>query len=161
MTARTILVVAAVSLLPVGVAGAADVVPQPGLILTGAVKFPRAQQMRVETDRADGSKLLLRMAFDGRCKGGGLGEAWVSMLEAKPVLRVRGGRFSGSVRGIEPRFGGVESRVADFRWTVKGRFTSANAATATVSGKALIKQDGRIVSRCEIAKPASVKLTVG
>jgi hypothetical protein len=159
MTARTILAVTALSLIPAGVARAADdVMPEPGLILTGAVKFPRTQQMRIETDRTDGSKLLLRLAFDGRCKGGGIGEAWVSTLEAKPGIRVRNGRFSGSVRGIEPSFGGVASRTADFRWKIKGRFSATDTATATISGRALIKHRGRIISRCAIAKPVTVKL---
>jgi hypothetical protein len=158
MTARTILALSAVSLLPVGVAAAADVVPEPGLILTGTVKFPRTQEMRIETDRTDGSKLLLRMAFDGKCRGGGIAEAWVSTLEARPGIRVQNGRFSASVRGIEPKFGGAKDRTADFRWKIKGRFTAANTATATVSGSALIKRRGKIISRCEIAKPVTAKL---
>jgi hypothetical protein len=162
MTVRTLLALSAVSLLPAGAAAAAaDVAPEPGQILTGELAFPRAQSMRIETDLKDGSKLLLRLGFDGKCKGGGLGEAWASTVEAKPQLRVRNGRFAGNVRGVEVSVGGVKDRTADFRWKVKGRFTAPDAATVTVEGRALIKHKGKIVSRCEIAKPVTAKLSAG
>ncbi len=162
MTARTVLAAFVVSLLPAAEAVAADVVPKPGVILNGVIKFPRAQQMRIETDSSDGSKFLVRMGFDGKCKGGGIQEAWVSTLEAKPTVRVRGGRFSTTVKATERDFGEVKGRTAQFTWKLRGRFTAEDAVTATVSGTAVIRNSRRkVISRCEIAKPASVRLSVG
>jgi hypothetical protein len=162
MTARTVLAALVVSLLPAVPAAAADVVPKPGVILSGVIKFPRAQQMRIETDPSDGSKFLVRMGFDGKCKGGGIQEAWVSTLEAKPTVRVRDGRFSATVKATERDFGEVEGRTGHFTWKLAGRFTAEDAVTATVSGTAVIRNSRRkVISRCEIAKPVSVRLSVG
>jgi hypothetical protein len=160
MTFRTVVAALAVPLVLAGTASAADVVPKPGMVLSGSIKFPRKQQMRIETDPADGSKLLVRMGFDGKCKGGGIGEAWVSTLQATPAVYVRHGRFSAKVKGTETDFGGIQGRTVTFTWKLSGRFTADEVATATVSGTATIK-DGRrkVISRCEIAKPASVRLT--
>ena len=79
MTFRTAVVALAVPLLLAGTASAAAVVePKAGVTMRGAIQFPRAQSMSIETDARDGNKLKVRMGFDGKCKGGGLGEAWVS-----------------------------------------------------------------------------------
>ncbi|WP_028063363.1 hypothetical protein [Solirubrobacter soli] len=158
MTVRALVALFAVPLVLAGTAVAADVVPRPGAILSGTLKFPRQQQMRIETDTRDGNKFLVRMGFDGKCKGGGLQEAWVSTLEAKPTVRARGGRFSATVRGTERNFGGVAGRTGEFTWKLNGRFTSATTATATVTGSAVIKSGGKVISRCSIARPTSVQL---
>ena len=160
MTIRTVLAVLAVPLVLAGTASAADVVPKPGVVLSGSIKFPRAQEMRLEADPADGTKLLVRMGFDGKCKGGGIGEAWVSRLATKPTVRVRNGRFSAKVKGTQTDFGDVKGRTIAFTWKLRGRFTAQDSATATVSGTATIKDARRkVISRCAIAKPASVRLT--
>jgi hypothetical protein len=160
MTVRTFVAVLVAALAVAGTARAADVVPRPGAILTGTMKFPRQQQMRIETDARDGNKFLVRMGFDGKCKGGGLREAWASTLEAKPTLRARGGRFFGTVKAAEPNFGGVAGRTAEFTWKLTGRFTAEDAATATVTGTAVIKTARKVISRCAIARPISVQLRV-
>src|SRR5689334_12081516 len=146
MTVRALVALLVVPLLLAGTAVAADVVPRPGAILSGTIKFPRAQQMRIETGARDGSKFLVRMGFDGKCKGGGLQEAWVSTLEAKPTVRARGGRFSATVRGTERNLGGVAGRTGEFTWKLTGRFTTATAATATVTGSAVIKSGSKVIS---------------
>jgi opacity protein-like surface antigen len=160
MTFRTLVAALVVPLLLAGSAVAADVVPRPGAILTGTIKFPREQQMRIETDARDGSRFLVRMGFDGQCKGGGLQEAWVSTLAAKPSIRVRGGRFSATVRGTERNLGSVAGRTGEFTWKVTGRFTAEDAATATVTGSAVIKSGRKVISRCAIARPTTVRLSV-
>jgi hypothetical protein len=160
MTIRTLVVALVVPLVLAGTAVAADVVPRPGAILSGTIKFPREQQMRIETDARDGSKFLVRMGFDGKCRGGGLQEAWVSTLEAKPTVRVRSGRFSATVKATERNFGRVAGRTGEFTWKLTGRFTAKDAATATVSGTAVIKNGrNKVISRCEIARPTSVQLS--
>jgi hypothetical protein len=161
MTIRTAIAALVVSLLTVGTAAAADVVPKPGATLSGTIKFPREQRMTIETDRRDSSKFLVRMGFDGRCKGGGIQEAWVSALAAKPSVRVRAGRFSATLKATERDFGNVKDRKGEFSWKLTGRFTAEDAVTATVTGTAVVKSAGKIISRCAIARPASVKLSVG
>jgi hypothetical protein len=158
MTIRTLVAALFVPLLVAGSAVAADVVPRPGAILTGTIKFPREQQMRIETDARDGSRFLVRMGFDGKCKGGGLQEAWVSTLEAKPSIRARGGRFSAKVRGTERNLGNVAGRTGEFTWKLTGRFTAEDAVTATVTGTAVIRSGRKVISRCEIARPTPVRL---
>jgi hypothetical protein len=128
--------------------------------MRGAIQFPRAQSMSIETDARDANKLKVRMGFDGKCKGGGLGEAWVSTILAKPSVRVRDGRFSADLTGTERDFGGVKGRSGEFTWKLTGRFTSEDVVTATVSGTAEIKSGRKVISRCKIAEPASVRLTV-
>ena len=160
MTIRAAVVALAVPLLLVSTASAADVIPRPGAVLTGSIKFPRAQEMRIETDRLDGSKLAVRMGFDGKCKGGGIGEAWVSTLRTKPTVRVRGGRFSADLKGTETGFGDIKGRTAVFKWKLSGRFTAEDTVTATVSGTATIRKGSTVISRCETAKPTSVRLAV-
>jgi hypothetical protein len=161
MTIRAAAVSLVVLLTLAGTASAADVRPKPGIILSGSIKFPRQQEMRIETDPGSGGKFRVRMGFDGKCKGGGIQEAWVSTLEAKPSVRVRNGRFSATLKAGKRDFGGVRGRTAGFTWKLSGRFTAEASVTATVSGTATIKRGGKVISRCEIAKPASVRLSVG
>lgn len=144
-----------------GPAFAADpVVPRAGLVLKGQIKFPRAQGMIVQTGPKDGSRLTAALGFHGKCKGGGLGELWASNVAAKPELRVRGGRFEGTLTGSTRNVGGVASRTGHFEWKLSGRFTERDVAVATVSGTAEVRAGSKVVSRCKIAEPASVRLTV-
>jgi hypothetical protein len=142
-------------------ASAADeIVPRPGVLLSGAVQFPRQQAMTIETDPRGGSKLTVRMAFDGRCKGGGIGEAWASRIASRPTVRVRNGRFSADLSGTARDLGGVKGRTGQFTWRLTGRFTERDVAVATVTGRADIVVGRRVVSRCKIASPARVRLAI-
>ncbi len=159
MTFRPLLVLLA--LLPAGTAMAAgDVVPRAGVALSGAIKFPREQRMTLETGAHDAGRLKVRMGFDGKCTGGGLQEAWASTILAKQAVRVTGGRFSADLTGTSRNLGGVTGRTGEFKWTLSGRFLAEDAATATVTGSAVIKKNGRVFSRCKIAGPTSVRLAV-
>jgi len=80
-------------------------------------------------------------------------------VAAKPQLRVRDGRFDGTLTGVTRNVGGVAGRTGHFKWTFKGRFTERTVAVAKVSGTAEIRVDGKTVSRCKTGKPASVRLT--
>jgi hypothetical protein len=161
MTFRPVLVVLALSPLLAGTAlAASDVEPRPGVELSGTAKFPREQRMTIQTDAQDGSKLKVRMPFDGKCTGGGLQEAWASTILAKPTVRVRGGRFTADLTGITRNLGGVAGRTGEFNWKLSGRFLAEDVVIATVSGSAVIKKDGRVFSRCKIAEPTSVRLAV-
>jgi hypothetical protein len=142
-------------------ASAADAIePRPGVLLSGAVQFPREQPMTIETDPRDSSKLTVRMAFDGRCKGGGIGEVWASRIESRPIVRVRKGRFSAAMTGTARDLGGVKGRIGQFTWRLTGRFTASDVAVATVTGSADILVGRKVVSRCKIAGPADVRLAI-
>jgi hypothetical protein len=161
MTFRPFFVVLFLSSLPAGTALAAgDVQPKAGSQLSGTIQFPREQQMRVEADSRDGTKLKVRVGFDGKCTGGGLQEAWASTVLAKQTVRVRDGQFSADLTGSASNLGGVKGRTGEFTWKVTGRFLSQDVASATVSGTALIKSGKRVISRCKIAEPTSVRLAV-
>jgi hypothetical protein len=161
MTFRPVFVVLVLSLVSAGTAMAAgDVQPKAGIALSGTIKFPREQQMTIVTDVRDGSKLKVRMGFDGQCTGGTVQEAWASTIEAKPAVRVREGRFSATLTGTAQNLGGVKGRTGEFTWKLSGRFLAADVATATVSGTAQIKNGRRVIARCKIAEPASVRLAV-
>src|SRR6478752_6473786 len=150
MTFRPLLVLLA--LLPAGTAMAAgDVVPKAGSALTGTIKFPREQRMTLEAGAQDATKLKVRMGFDGKCTGGGLQEAWASRILADQSVRVQAGRFSADLTGTARNLGGVRGRTGEFKWTLRGRFLAEDAATATVTGSAVIKKNGRVFSRCKIA----------
>jgi hypothetical protein len=116
--------------------------------------------MTIETDTRDGSKLKVRMGFDGLCKGGGIGEAWASTIESRPTVRVRDGRFSADLTGTARNLGGVKGRTGEFSWRLTGRFTAEDVVSATVTGSADIKSRKRVVSRCKIAEPTSVRLAI-
>src|SRR4051794_40222413 len=135
MTLRPLLVALLLSSLPAGTAPpAGDIPPKAGSQLSGAIKFPREQGVRIEADSRDGSKLKVRMGFDGKCKGGGLGEAWVSTIRTRQTVRVRDGRFSATLTGTAKDLGGVKGRTGEFTWQLTGRFLARDVATATVSG---------------------------
>jgi hypothetical protein len=153
----------AVVLLASGVPGASaaqQVEPQAGVLLTGKIQFPRAQEMAVQTDPRDGSKMTAYLGFDGKCKGGGLAALWASTITASPKVRVTNGRFAATLTGKKRNLGGVDGRTGKFRWRFVGRFVAPDVITATVSGSGQIRVRGKTVSRCKIASPASVRLTI-
>jgi hypothetical protein len=162
MPSRAIAVlVASLALLPAGAASAAQAVqPRAGIMLTGAIDFPRAQEMTVHTDPRAGGKLTMALGFDGRCKGGGLAELWASNVPVRKTVKVKRGRFSARLTATVRDFGGVDGRTARFRWRLTGRFGAEDAATATLTGDARVGK-GRNVARCRIASPAAVRLTAG
>jgi hypothetical protein len=159
MGSRCIVVLASLfSLLLASTAYAAG--PRPGILLTGKIQFPRAQAMSISTDNKDATRLTVSLGFDGRCSGGGIGESWAANVPAKPVLRAAGGRVSATLTGSVKRLGGVDGRVGNFRWRLNGRFVQDDVFTGTVDGTAAVVVNGKTVSRCRIASPASVRLTV-
>lgn len=139
---------------------AEPVEPRAGLVLKGQIQFPRAQNMYVQTGAKDGSRLTVALGFHGKCKGGGLSELWASNVSARPEIRVRDGRFDAELSGTTRNVGGVASRTGHFKWTFSGRFSERDVAVATVSGTAEVRSGGKVISRCEIRKPASVRLAV-
>jgi hypothetical protein len=106
-------------------------------------------------------RLTLRLGFDGRCKGGGFGEFWAKFIPARETVRIRNGRFSARLTGTTKNVGGVPGRNGTFHWRLTGRFLDRDTATATVRGKAEVRSGKRVVSRCKIAKPSTVRLTLG
>jgi Periviscerokinin family len=134
----------------------AGIQPFAGETVSGMIPFPRAQKMSITVRGAD--KLELRLGFDGRCDGGGLGELWMSSVPATSRLTVRDGRFSGRLTGSSRGIGGRPQRVAKFSWRVSGRFTDHGQAVATVSGSALVREHGKAIARCETRKPAKATL---
>ncbi len=159
MVPRRIAALAVVFLLS-SVSVASAVEPQPGVLLSGKIKFKREQAMSVQTGPGDGSKLTAYMGFDGKCRGGGLSEIWASNIVTKPTVRVKDGRFSAVLTGTANNIGGVEGRKGHFRWKFSGRFTARDVVTATVSGAADVRVRGKKVSTCKIASPASVRLAI-
>jgi hypothetical protein len=160
MGSRRIAVLAVVFLLSGASAARADkvIVPKAGVLLSGKVKFPRAQQMWLRTADEDGTRLTVAMAFDGRCRGGGLGEVWAANIPGKPTVRVVDGRFTATLTGTLQHLGGVDGRVGHFHWRLRGRFVQPTVVSATVTGRADVKVGRKTVSRCKIAKPARVRL---
>jgi hypothetical protein len=142
------------------VAAAADepVQPRPGVLLSGAIKFPREQQMSIQT--GDGAKLAVAMGFDGRCRGGRLGELWAAHVRTTPDVAVDEGRFAESLTGVVRNLGNVKGRTGHFRWRLAGRFVQRDVVVATVSGSAEVRSGGRVISRCTIARATSVRLTL-
>ncbi|HEX6027241.1 MAG TPA: hypothetical protein VFZ00_34900 [Solirubrobacter sp.] len=156
-------VVLALSLLVVGAPGASaaqEVAPRPGVLLTGRIQFPRPQEMAVQVDAADGSKMTAYLGFNGACKGGRIAELWAAGITASPTVRVSGGRFAATLTGTKRNLGGVARRTGKFRWRFVGRFVAPDVVTATVSGSAELRMRGKRISRCKIAKPAPVRLTL-
>jgi hypothetical protein len=136
-------------------------VPTPGNVLSGKIKFPRAQGMTLSVDVQDPSRATAALGFDGKCKGGGIGEFWAAFVPARETLRIRNGRFTAHLTGVARHVGGMTGRTGSFKWRLRGHFTDANAATALVSGTAVLRSGGHTVSRCKIARPAAVRLTLG
>jgi hypothetical protein len=154
--------VASSLLVLVPVASAAqDVEPRAGIMLTGPIEFPREQGMSIRTDPLDGARMTVALGFDGRCKGGGLGELWASNIPVRKTVKVKRGRFSARLTATVRDFGGVEGRTARFRWRLTGRFVAEDVATAKVTGDARVRRRGHKPARCRIASPASVRLTTG
>ena len=158
---RTVALAVVFAFSGVSVASAKQAVePQPGVLLSGTIQFPREQAMAVQTDPRAGSKLTAYLGFDGKCRGGGLSEIWASNVVAKPTVRVKDGRFSAKVTGVANNVGGVQGRKAHFRWKFSGRFIARDVISATVSGEADVRLRGKKVSKCKIASPASVRLAI-
>jgi hypothetical protein len=116
--------------------------------------------MWMETDRRDGTRVTVGMGFDGRCRGGGLKEAWASRIPARQTVRVRGGEFSANLTGVARNLGNVRGRTGEFSWRLVGRFVEDAVVNATVTGTAELKLNGRVISRCKIDEPASVRLAI-
>jgi len=154
-------IAAAVVVFPASSLGAAAIDPRPGALLSGSIHFPRAQGMTLEIDAHDTSRAKASVGFDGRCKGGGVGEFWAKFVPARESVRIRDGRFSAKLTGTTRDVGGVHGRNGTFHWRLKGRFLDRDTATATVAGKAEIRMGGHVVSRCKIARAGTVRLTLG
>jgi opacity protein-like surface antigen len=155
---RNLVVLAAVLVLaPPAAAAATGVQPQRGDAVSGSIAFPRPQRMSLRVDSR--ARLVAALGFDGRCSGGGIGELWMSFVPARGTLAVKDGVFSGRLTGTSKRLGGVAGRSAAFTWIVSGRFTDHEVATATVDGSAEVRSGAHVLSRCTIAKRASVRLT--
>jgi opacity protein-like surface antigen len=140
-----------------GATAAQSVQPRANTLLRGEIQFPRAQGLYLQTGAKDGARVTLALGFHGRCKGGGLAELWSANVAARPVLRVRDGRFSGTLTGVARNLGGVSGREGRFTWTVSGRFTERTVAVGTVSGTAEVRVGGKTVSRCRTSKPATFR----
>jgi hypothetical protein len=151
VTVRFVLEVAAMAL-----ALAPGVQPLAGESVSGSIAFPRPQKMSVVVGARD--RLSLQLGFDGRCKGGGIGELWMSFVPARHTLKVRSGAFSGRVTGTWRGVGGRKAWTGHFIWRVSGRFTDHEVASATVSGSVIVRSGGRAVSRCDTARPATARL---
>jgi hypothetical protein len=142
-----------------GAVAAQEAQPQAGSLLTGRIQFPHPQEMGVQVDHTDASKLTAYLGFDGRCRGR-VSELWAKNVTAKPRITVRDGRFAATVTGVTRRLGGMEGRTASYRWRFVGRFVTPDVITATVSGSGQVRVRGRTIARCKIASPAAVRLTL-
>ena len=109
------------------------------------------------TGRKDGSRLTVALGFHGKCKGGGLSELYSTNVAAKPVVRVRDGRFDATLTGRRPAASAAAAR-GHFEWTFTGRFTKRDVAVGTVSGTAEIRAGGKTSRAARPRKPASVRL---
>src|SRR4051812_24256392 len=156
-----VLAVSLAAAFPATALAAARIEPLPGAMLSGSIHFPRAQGMTLEIDAQDTSRAKASVGFDGRCKGGGVGEFWAKFIPARETVRIRDGRFSANLTGTTHDIGGVRGRDGTFHWRLKGRFLDRETVTATVAGKAEIRMGKRVVSRCRIARAGAVRLTLG
>jgi hypothetical protein len=136
-------------------------VPAPGNMLSGKIKFPRAQGMTLTIGAQDPSRATATVGFDGKCKGGGVGEFWAAFVPARETVRIHNGRFTAHLTGVTRNVGGVTGRTGSFKWKLRGHFTAPDAATALVAGTAVLRSGGHTISRCTIAQPAAVRLVVG
>jgi hypothetical protein len=135
---------------------APGVQPLAGESVSGSIAFPRPQRMTIDVEAQD--RLRFKLGFDGRCKGGKIGELWMSFVPARQTLPVRGGSFSGRVTGTSQGVGGHAGWTGHFTWRVSGRFTAHEVASATVSGSVIVRSGGHAVSRCDTARAANVRL---
>src|SRR3954454_12498831 len=158
---RTVVVAALLSvLIAVPALAAEPVQPRAGVMLSGNIGFPRQQKMSIMTDARDGIKLTVNMGFDGRCKGGGLGELWAGNVRATPAIRARNGKISASLKGSVRNVGGVDGRTGFFKWRLTGKFIERDIVEATVTGTAEVRIDNKTVSKCKIAQPVAVRLAI-
>jgi hypothetical protein len=146
------------ALTPAAVAGQPPV-PLAGTMFSGNIRFPRQQGMTLSINAHDPSRATAAVGFDGRCKGGGIGEFWAAFIPARETVRIRHGRFSAKLTGTTRDVGGIAGRTGTFRWKLSGRFSDPATATATVSGTAELRLRGHVISRCRIAGRARVELT--
>jgi len=116
--------------------------------------------MSISTDDQDATRITVSLGFDGRCSGGGIGEAWSANVPAKPIVRAVDGRFSATLTGSMKRLGGINGRIGNFHWRFSGRFVEDDVFVGTVDGTAEVVVNGKTISRCRIATPASVRLVV-
>jgi hypothetical protein len=151
VTVRFVLALAALAL-----ALGPGVQPMAGESVSGSIAFPRAQKMAIAVGARD--RLTLQLGFDGRCKGGRLGELWMSFVPARETLRVRDGAFSGRVTGVSEGVGGHDGWTGHFTWRVSGRFAAHEVASASVSGSVIVRSGGHAVSRCDTAVAANARL---
>jgi len=151
VTVRSVLTAAALFL-----ALAPGVQPLAGESVSGSIAFPRPQRMTLAVGARD--RLTLRLGFDGRCKGGGIDELWMSFVPARETLKLRSGAFSGRVTAVSQGVGGHDAWTGHFSWRVSGRFTAHEVATAKISGSVIVRSNGRAVSRCDITRPATARL---
>jgi hypothetical protein len=158
-------VLSSLAALTLGLAPAAPAaqapVPTPGTVLRGKIGFPRAQGMTLSIDGRNPSRATAALGFDGKCKGGGIGEFWAAFVPARETLRIRHGRFTTHLTGVARNVGGVTGRTGSFKWKLRGHFTDTDTATALVSGTAVLRSGGHAVSRCKTVRPAAVRLTLG
>ena len=155
MASRRIVVLAALLVL-LGAApayAAEPVEPRAGVLLSGQIQFPRAQRMTIQTDSPDGTKLTVGMGFDGKCKGGGLGELWAGNVRTSPDVRARDGRISANLTGTIRNLGGIDGRTGVFKWKLVGRFVERDVVSAVVTGTAEVRIDGKTVSQVQDRRP--------
>jgi hypothetical protein len=147
-------------LLALAPSAGADAAPVPlaGTMFTGPIGFPRHEGMSLSIAARDPSRAAATVGFDGKCKGGGLGEFWAAYVPARETVRIRNGRFSAKLTGTTRNVGGITGRTGSFHWKLTGRFSDPATATATVSGTAKVLQGGHVISRCKIARRGAVKL---
>jgi hypothetical protein len=157
---RTVLVTILAVVLAMPALAAASVAPRAGVLLSGKIDFPRAQKMSIMTDASDATKLTVNMGFDGKCKGGGLGELWAGNVRAPQTVRVRGGRISAALTGTIKDVGGVAGRTGRFKWRLTGQFVERDVVEATVTGTAEVRIDDKRVATCKIAQPTDVRLAI-
>ena len=95
------------------------------------------------------------MGFDGRCKGGGLGEVWASQRRRAPDVRVRDGRFAPTLTGTVRNLGGVEGRTGELQLAAHAAASpSATSPPRPSPAAPRSASAGKIISRCKIAEPA-------
>jgi len=157
----TAVLVALLCLFVAAPALAADSVrPRAGVLLSGKIQFPREQQMSIRTGARDGSRLTVKMGFDGKCRGAGLGELWAGNVRTTPTVRARDGRIAASLSGSVKNVGGVAGRTGSFTWRLTGTFVKRDVVEATVTGTAEVRSDGKTIARCAIARPTDVRLAI-
>ena len=97
-------------------------------------------------------------ASTASARGGGLSEVWARTIPTKPSVRVPTAASRPTLTGTSRNLGGVERPHRRFQWTSERPLhRPRTSAAATVSGSAR-SEGGRVISRCKIAEPATVRL---